>query len=307
MLALALAAAALAAAPAPPAAPAGRWQHDAGATPVVGPPVPCAGGASATPTVAPLEMYAPADPDDLALTRSTPVRVTIAPPAGVACPDVRATVEVVVPEGARLADWHEPPVRCDGAPCRVAYRTGDHGGLVVDGPWPLHGDGTPLTLEVPVAYYAPLGAAQKVKAYVTFRPVAESFAPVPPTEVGVAMVAGGEGDGCCDPIDDDPRPEYDQGAPLPTTLTRHDVKHGIRFRLEGTAGTKATVALRTRGGALIATTSRTARSRSVLELVLKAGRTGAERIKKPIAATLTITRRGGAYPELTFTRPLRIR
>jgi hypothetical protein len=286
---------------------AGAWQHDAAATPVLGPPIPCAGGTSTTPTVAPLEMFAPADPDDdLAFTRSTPVRVTIALPAGVACPGVKASVEVVVPKGARLADWHEPQTRCDGAPCRVTYRTGDHGGLIVDGPWPLDATGASLSLEVPVAYYAPLGAAERVKAYVTFAPVAESFARVAPTEVSVAMAEGGEGEDAGDPIDDDPRPEYDQGAPLPTKLTRHDVTHGIRFNLQSTARTKATVALRAKSGAVIATATRTAKGRSTIDLVLKAGKAGARRVRKPIAATLTVTRRGGTYPELALTQPLRI-
>jgi hypothetical protein len=57
---------------------------------------------------------------------------------------------------------------------------------------------------------------------------------------------------------------------------------------------------------VIARTTRTAKGRSTINLVVKASRAGAKRVKKPIVATLTVTRRGGAYPELTLTRAMRI-
>jgi hypothetical protein len=213
------------------------------------------------------------------------------------------------------------------AACRVAYRTGDYGGLVVDDargatpvPWAVSDSAQPTAVEIPVTYVdlidsfgttterrcgplgpcAPAAADRRVQIVVTFIP-GDGGTPAPPVLTTVGMLDGGETE-CCDDITgpQHPRVRVQQPQPLPARIARSDLRRGVDFLMEVTRGT--TVSLRlTAHGKTIASIRKVATRKTTMSLVLKVGKVGLARLGSGTQTlTLTKIRTGGSYARLAL-------
>jgi hypothetical protein len=323
---LALAAPALAADP--------GYQRDGPADPRSPGTLTCAGDAgTVTPSVGPAEIVAGSDTLDAGGFADVRAPLSIAGTDGCAAAGgTRARIEVIPPPDTQLADWHEPPVNCvfgtaPATACRVAYRTGDYGGLVVDDargatpvPWALSDAAQPTAIEIPVTYVdlidsfgttterrcgplgpcAPAAADRRVQIVVTFIP-GDGGTPAPPVLTTVGMLDGGETE-CCDDITgpQNPRVKVQQPQPLPARTARSDLRRGVDFLMEVTRGT--TVSLRLSAhGKTIASIRKVATRKDTMSLVLKVGKVGLTRLGSGTQTlTLTKLRTGGSYARLAL-------
>ncbi|HEY6763028.1 MAG TPA: hypothetical protein VI318_26235 [Baekduia sp.] len=317
------------------------FRHDGPADARSPGPLTCAGG-TATPTVGPAEVNPHLGRGDVnGVGAGADVRVPLWIDGADGCAasgGLRARIEALAPPRTVLLHNADYPVDCYGGAaltdvtaCRAAYSPGAFGGLFVDDArgtetqaWTVTGDAAhPTYVSFPVVYMgvidsfgssteqrcgavgvcAARAADGRVQVVVTFLPAGVGT-PAAPVYTTVGVPAGGDDD-CCQDIepDRDTRPVWYPSRPLPSRVTRGELRRGYRFAVHVRKRTTVTVRL-TKGSTTIASAKIAGRKDGVRDTVLKLGPKALRRLGS--SATLTVRRTGGTTNLMLLTGKVRV-